>query len=516
MFSIIIVVCIVTISAAYVLSLPSGQKHIHTHHHKSRQIHSVIVEEYSIESSDKNRLKHVFEISTGKDGNTTYQCNRISSGISRSYGNKGHIPSSSSSSDKSSNIYNVIATLRRIASATLLPSGYPDKIPVEYGRYQRFNLIQDLCSYLRNIMTTTSVLYGLGVGRNDITAVQATLLWIYRDGVSLLGGLLFTSIASSNFNQNVKSYRLFADLINNVGITLEMIAPLYPNLFLLLICIASICKTLCGIAASATNAAITAHFGALNNNIPDIMAKSNAQHNMVSLLGLLVSVKFTTFANRTPTMKWTIYILLTIMHVLANNICMRILSLRSINTARYTLLIQRFISTVRTNKEIIEADAMTVLSPASIAGVEPILSLLLPMAKRNEKVILWSSIDEIRAALGDFFSVSLVESLKKYQNDPYFIITNSNATITSDGYGRSSKGSKDTKAFVCFKEDVSIDVQSLAFFEAATLLHRPTATQEEVRKVLYPQLQRLLRKCGWNLEQTSLRRSHATIVRAIV
>lgn len=136
--------------------------------------------------------------------------------------------------------------------STFLPEGYPHTTPKEYTTYQSWNLVQDLCSYLRGVLSTRAILEGFGVGRNDVTAVQASVQWILRDGASMLGGLLFTSFSSANFGQNIKSWRLFADLINNVGITLDMLAPIFRNHFLTLVCIASICKALCGIAAGAT------------------------------------------------------------------------------------------------------------------------------------------------------------------------------------------------------------------------------------------------------------------------
>lgn len=95
----------------------------------------------------------------------------------------------------------------------------------------------------------------------DITPVQATVQWVLRDGASMLGGLLFTSFTSANFGQNIKSWRLFADYINNVGITLDVIAPLSKRTFLPIICLASVCKALCGIAAGATGSVISEHWG---------------------------------------------------------------------------------------------------------------------------------------------------------------------------------------------------------------------------------------------------------------
>lgn len=56
----------------------------------------------------------------------------------------------------------------------------------------------------------------------------------------MMSGLVFTSLVSTNFGTNVKVWRLFADVIVDVGITLEMLAPLFPRHFLLCICLASV------------------------------------------------------------------------------------------------------------------------------------------------------------------------------------------------------------------------------------------------------------------------------------
>eukprot|EP01041_Mallomonas_annulata_P011319 gene11319-23683_t len=199
-----------------------------------------------------------------------------------------------------------------------LPNGYPSCVPPEYTTFQIWNIIQDLCSYLRGIMSTHAILEGMGVGRADVTTVQATIQWILRDGASMLGGLLFTSLSSANFGQNVKSWRLFADFINNIGITLDMLAPVFRKQFLLFVCTGSICKALCGIAAGASGAAIAEHWGGKNGNIADVLAKNGAQHTALSLIGLAISVKFAKFANSSPQRIWSLYCLLTIIHMISS------------------------------------------------------------------------------------------------------------------------------------------------------------------------------------------------------
>ena len=227
---------------------------------------------------------------------------------------------------------------------TFLPVGFPTSVPKEYGEFQVWNLIQDICSYLRGIMSTHAVLEGMGVGRSDISAVQATIQWILRDGASMLGGLLFTSFSSADFGQNVKSWRFFADFINNVGITLDMLAPLFQQHFLLFVCTGSVCKALCGVAAGASGAAIAEHWGGKNGNIADVLAKNGAQHTALSLFGLLISVKFAEFANSSKQRIWTLYFILTAIHMVTNYKAMTVLALRSINRIRLKLLIDTFFS----------------------------------------------------------------------------------------------------------------------------------------------------------------------------
>lgn len=73
-----------------------------------------------------------------------------------------------------------------------------------------------------------------------------------------------------------QTWRLFADASNDVGLALEMLAPLpafrEAGRFLQLICLASVFKAACGVAGGATGAAITEHW-AVDNNIADIGAK---------------------------------------------------------------------------------------------------------------------------------------------------------------------------------------------------------------------------------------------------
>lgn len=63
-----------------------------------------------------------------------------------------------------------------------------------------------------------------------------------RDGAGMVGSLSFGAWAGSRFDAECKTWRFFADAINDVGLTLELLSPLFPGAFLLVACVASICK----------------------------------------------------------------------------------------------------------------------------------------------------------------------------------------------------------------------------------------------------------------------------------
>lgn len=338
----------------------------------------------------------------------------------------------------------------KLLKQTFLPIGFPSSIPPDYLPYQFWNLLQDLCSYLRGILAARAVLISMGVGRSEATAYQAILQWLLRDGAGLVGGLLFTSLTSYNFGQNVKVWRLFADMINNVGITLDMLAPLLPyQACALILCIASICKSLCGVAAGATGAAINAHFGSLFNNNADIVAKNAAQHNLVTLIGLAFSVWLAKIIDEVGSFVWIIYLILTVVHIFSNYRAMRVLALRSINFPRYKMLIDRFLSSSIINTNLTNlsnisdsffdnvqgwlnsSQSLHLFAPSSIAESEPILELVFPfrVLADNKTVVVeifyWKSIKDIILHVGDDAEAKkiVISQLQLQCGKPYVILS---------------------------------------------------------------------------------------------
>jgi hypothetical protein len=81
----------------------------------------------------------------------------------------------------------------------------------------------------------------------------------------MLGGLCFAYFLGPRFDANVKRWRLFADFANDIGLTFDMIAPYFPAHVTYILCLSSIAKTMCGVAAGATRSSLMAHFAKRDN-----------------------------------------------------------------------------------------------------------------------------------------------------------------------------------------------------------------------------------------------------------
>ena len=77
--------------------------------------------------------------------------------------------------------------------------------------------------------------------------------------IGMIGGLFYSYFAGSYFDSHAKEFRLLlADVINDVALTLDMIAPYFGSEgSIWILGLSTIGKTICGITAGATKGHIT-------------------------------------------------------------------------------------------------------------------------------------------------------------------------------------------------------------------------------------------------------------------
>eukprot|EP00850_Spirogloea_muscicola_P013475 SM000091S24633 [mRNA] locus=s91:476219:478981:+ [translate_table: standard] len=152
--------------------------------------------------------------------------------------------------------------------------------------------------------------------------------WFVRDFTGMLGGILFTLSQGSNLDSKAKQWRLAADFMNDIGMLLDLLSPLVPRAFLLLLCLGSISRSITGVASGATRAALTQHF-ALQQNAADVSAKEGSQETVATIAGMLLGIVVArvTGGNALPT--WSCFLLLTAFHVYGTGYHMSATSLLS-------------------------------------------------------------------------------------------------------------------------------------------------------------------------------------------
>jgi hypothetical protein len=403
--------------------------------------------------------------------------------------------------------------------STFLPSGFPARTPTGYLKYSVWSWIQDLSTQLRSVLATQRVLEGVGVGREGATALSALMNYLVRDGCGMAATLLFTSAASSRFRADVKRWRLFADLMVDLGITLEVTAVLLPRSFFLpMICIGNMCKAICGVAAGACGGSINLHWSK-GSDISDINAKFGAQHTVTGAMGLIFAALFARSVDHVKSVHlWTLYSSLTLLHIYANMQCMRLIAFDSCNTIRMDLLLDEFFPLWETNASTETSDSTLpeLSNPSNVAKLEP---LFFRLPTRHRKV---SNIVPIH--FGGSFNDYWERAGKSVSQFDYELdlLNHRDKYIVSSGWASNRRR---LCVVVSLLSHVTPLQEAKGYFHAnllARLLRRRIETsnsnaiddasrldaEAEAQKkleVAWDQFQRSCKSAGWDLSKTELR-----------
>ncbi|XP_039094002.1 RUS family member 1 isoform X2 [Hyaena hyaena] len=183
--------------------------------------------------------------------------------------------------------------------AVFLPQGFPDSVSPDYLPYQLWDSVQAFASSLSGSLATHAVLLGIGVGNAEASVSAATATWLVKDSTGMLGRIIFAWWKGGKLDCNAKQWRLFADILNDVAMFLEIMAPIFPVFFTVTVCTSNLAKCIVSVAGGATRAALTMH-QARRNNMADVSAKDSSQETLVNLAGLLVSLLMLPLVSGSP------------------------------------------------------------------------------------------------------------------------------------------------------------------------------------------------------------------------
>nr|XP_031849680.1 RUS1 family protein C16orf58 [Nomia melanderi] len=229
-----------------------------------------------------------------------------------------------------------------IAKEVFLPEGYPDSVHPDYTSYQIWDTVQAFASTIVGTLTTHSIMQGVGVGEAAATPLAAAVTWILKDGTGMVGRIVFAWWNGTDLDGQCKKWRLFADILCDLAMGIELLLPYYSSYSLGILCISTAMKSIVGVAGGATRAVITQH-QALQNNFADVSAKDGSQETCVNLvasfLGILI---LSVFHGSRYIME--LYLFLVVVHLYANYSAVKSLRLNSLNEDRAALIIKSYIT----------------------------------------------------------------------------------------------------------------------------------------------------------------------------
>ncbi|CAF1164906.1 unnamed protein product [Adineta steineri] len=225
-----------------------------------------------------------------------------------------------------------------------LPTGYPNTVSNDYLAYQIWDTIQAFASSITNALAFSAILEGLGVGDEKASILSATFVWLIKDGVGMLGRIMFAWFHGTGLDSNLKMWRFYADILNDLATSIDLIAPFFKQFLLPLSCLSNLCRSIVGVAGGSTRAALTQH-QAIAHNMGDVSAKDGSQETLVNLLALFVNIVLLHTIKRDRMLVWCLYFILTTLHLYANYKAIRTLKLRTFNWNRFVLLCENYFLT---------------------------------------------------------------------------------------------------------------------------------------------------------------------------
>lgn len=241
-----------------------------------------------------------------------------------------------------------------------LPAGFPHTVTDDYLLYQTFDSLQAFSSSITNLLANRAILEGLGVGNSSQTPTTALFLQIVQDTFSRLATILFAHRMGQAIEPECKYYRFLADIFNDCSQFLDLLLPALPLMPKVSVMVtASVLRSLCGVAAGASKATLSAHF-AKTGNLAELNAKEASQETVVSLMGMMTGTLLVKMVEG-RTAVWCWMIILVGVHLLTNYCGVRSVCMRTLNRQRATIVFREWL------------ENNNILSPKEVAKRESIL-----------------------------------------------------------------------------------------------------------------------------------------------
>ncbi|EXJ59165.1 hypothetical protein A1O7_06597 [Cladophialophora yegresii CBS 114405] len=218
-----------------------------------------------------------------------------------------------------------------------LPAGYPLSVTADYTSYQVYDTLQAFASTIAGLLASRAVLVGMGVGSEDASLVTTMLLYIAQETIGRVATILFAHYFSQSIEAEVKFYRFFADIVNDLAFILDCLSPGLPVLGrVCTLCVSNACRAVCGVSGGSSKAILSSHF-AKSGNIGELNAKDGSQETVISLIGMWAGGFVVSKVHGTWN-TWCCLLPLLALHLWANWMAVKSVRLTSLNGERASIL----------------------------------------------------------------------------------------------------------------------------------------------------------------------------------
>ncbi|XP_071037703.1 RUS family member 1 [Parasteatoda tepidariorum] len=236
-----------------------------------------------------------------------------------------------------------------------LPYGYPDSVSKDYLQYQIWDSLQAFASSITGGLCTHAILKGVGVGNENASPIAATITWLLKDGSSMIGRIGFAWLQGTKLDSDCKKWRLFADVVNDAAMFLDLISGYFQDFFLPIVCVSGVLKAIVGVAGGCTRAALTQH-QARKNNMADVSAKDGSQETLVNLCALLCNLVLIPLISENSLFIWFLFIIMTSVHLMANYLAVKSVVMETFNEDRFKIYVHHYLSEGLSGKKFLSVD----------------------------------------------------------------------------------------------------------------------------------------------------------------
>ncbi|KAG9445494.1 hypothetical protein H6P81_016834 [Aristolochia fimbriata] len=222
----------------------------------------------------------------------------------------------------------------------MLPKGFPHSVSNDYLEYSLWRGAQGVASQMSGVLTTQALLYAVGLGKGAIPTAAA-INWVLKDGIGYLSKILLSKYGR-HFDVNPKGWRLFADLLENMAYGIELLAPAFPHLFVLIGAAAGAGRSAAALIQAATRSCFYAGF-ATQRNFAEVIAKGEAQGMVSKTLGIMLGLALANYISSSPPLVVASFTAVSGFHMFCNHKSYQSVQLRTLNPYRASLIFSEYL-----------------------------------------------------------------------------------------------------------------------------------------------------------------------------